>query len=183
MSHKPLRPAALGVRLDALRELTCLAHTVGGVTLRLNRSSHLADDGELLVSYACLGADLSPCQLRAALIYDDLHSPGRLSGGFATVEVVAGLAPLGGGIYQRAHPGAATERWFVTTLAADQIEAAISAFPDTGGFRAVIKPDMELGVNAVCISAEADVPVIELDELTVAVLGAVLVDELTAHLA
>ena len=37
MSPKPLRPTAFGIRLDALRELTCLAHTLPGVTLRLTR--------------------------------------------------------------------------------------------------------------------------------------------------
>lgn len=170
---------AVGAQLDELRELACLAHTIPGVTLRVICQA----GNELLVSYACLGADLDPCQLRAALLADDAHTPGRLAAGITQIEIVAGVASLGGGLYQRTHPGAASERWFVTTLATNAVQELVQGFPDTGGLRAVIKPDPELGVNAVCVGADRDTSASVLDELAVAILGAVLVDELAASLA
>jgi len=153
--------------VTALSELACLAHTVPGVTLRL----WSVGGQELLVSYACLGADLDPCRLRAALLAG--HGVG-----VERIEIVAGVAPLGGGVYQRTHPGAAAERWFVSSLDAGTLAAALAACRDVPGFRTVVKPDPELGVSAVCVVAEPGLSAGELDEVAVELLGTVLVEEL-----
>jgi hypothetical protein len=163
---------------DDLRELAVLAHTVPGVTLRL----HCTSGAELLVSSACLGADLDPCRLRVTLLQE--RAVGRLAAGIARAELVAGLRPLGAGLYQRT--GSAGERWFVSSLAPDAIVAALTddqaGEPRHEGSRTVVRPDPELGLHAVCVSAEHGAPGAELDEASVWVLGRVLVAELTAQL-
>jgi hypothetical protein len=173
------------MRHDDLRELTALAHTVPGVTLRL----HCTSGNELLVSSTCLGADLDPCRLRATLLRE--RGRGHLAAGIDRAELVAGLRPLGAGLYQRA--GAADERWFVTPLAPSTVVAAITDDaedaadqpadePRHAAFHTIVKPDPELGLHTVCVSAGPDSAVAELDEAAVWALGRVLVAELTAQL-
>jgi hypothetical protein len=177
----PIPPPAPPARLDAVREAACLAHTVPGVTLRLQCPA--GDD--VLVSYACLGADLDPCQLRAALMaIDSGRSEPELLWGFqVTVEVVAGLRPLGGGLYQRTQFGL-TERWFVTTLEPDAVVAAVGECPLAAAdqVHVVVKPDLDLGVHAVCVRIDDSAEAGHLDELATWVLGRVLVAELLAGL-
>lgn len=155
------------VTASRLRELTCLTHAVPGVTVRL----WTADGRDVLVSAACLGADLDPCRLRAAVL------AGRHVG-IERIELVSGIAPLGGGLFQRDHPGAASQRWFVSTLDAHRIATTAAACPAADGCRTVIKPDPELGQCAVCVAADAAVPTAVLDEAALRVLAAVLVEEL-----
>ena len=166
------------MRHDNLRELTALAHAVPGVTLRL----HCTSGAELLVSSTCLGADVDPCRLRATLLQP--RASDRLAAGIERAELVAGLRPLGAGVYQRT--SAAGERWFVTALAPAAIVAAIAAEAAGGprheAFHTVVKPDPELGLHAVCVSAAGGAVGVELDEAAVWVLGRVLVAELTAQL-
>src|SRR5688572_26869680 len=107
------------MRHDELRGLTDLAHAVPGATLRL----HCAAGAELLVSSACLGADLDACQLRATLLQSS--AAGRLAAGVDRAEFVGGLRPLGMGMYERTSP--VGERWFVSALAPSLIVAAIEA--------------------------------------------------------
>jgi hypothetical protein len=177
----PTRPPVPPARLDAVREAACLAHTVPGVTLRLQ--CPVGDD--VLVSYACLGADLDPCQLRAALmaIANGRTEPELLWGFEVTVEVVAGLLPLGGGVYQRTQFGL-TERWFVTTLEPDAVVAAVGECPLAAAdqVHVVVKPDLDLGVHAVCVRSDDSAQAGLLDELASWVLGRVLVAELLAEL-
>lgn len=180
MPSTPVAPAA-----PSLREAVCLAHAVPGVTLRLR--SHTGD--ELLVSYVCLGADLDPCHVRQALAHPATPAARQLLARVQRVEFVAGLRPLGAGLYQRRHAGV-TERWFVTTLAPEQAAAALADGPP--GFHSTIKPDRLLGVHAVCLRRDpADrreppagaAAAAALDDAAVRALSALLTAELTAELA
>lgn len=163
-----------------LGEAAILAHTVPGVTLRL----HCRSGAELLVSYSCLGADLDPCRLRATLLHERAFASGRLEAAVARVELVAGLRPLGAGLYER-HAPDADERWFVTTLPAEQVAGALAEGPDR--FHTIIKPDVELGIQAVCVRPVAGLPCApaagELDEAAVWAVSALLTTQLTAELA
>ncbi|HWL44262.1 MAG TPA: hypothetical protein VNQ73_15075 [Ilumatobacter sp.] len=149
------------------------------MTLRL----HCHSGAELLVSYSCLGADLDPCRLRATLLHERVSGVQRLDAAVTRVEIVAGVRPLGIGLYER-HTADADERWFVTTLAAEQVAAALADGPDH--FHTVIKPDPELGVNAVCIRPLAapahQVNAAELDEAAVWAVSAALAAEVATEL-
>jgi hypothetical protein len=167
----------VAVRDDDLRELTTLAHTVAGVTLRL----FCCSGAELLVSANCLGADLDPCRLRATLLQEGARA--RLAAGIDRAELVAGLRPLGAGLYERT--GASAERWFVTALAPSTIVTVLTGDPSRPpheAFHTVVKPDPELGLHAVCVGAVPGTEDAELDEAAVWALGRVLVAELAAQL-
>lgn len=95
---------------------------------------------------------------------------------------MAGLRPLGAGLYER-HTAEADERWFVTTLAADRIAAALADGPSR--LDTVVTPDPGLGLQVVCLRPAADLTgrlaVNELDETAVWALAAVLIAELDAE--
>jgi len=157
-----------------LFELACLAHSIPGVSLRIATPG--GDD--LLVSASCLGADLDPCRLRAALLAARpcdaaWFTPER-------VEVVSGLVHLGGGLYQRSHPQAAAERWFVVALPHERILHLIAGIDDraTDEFDVTLRPDPELGLCAVRVHAAERAQVAQLDDVAFAVLATCLVDEL-----
>lgn len=194
-------------QLDLVREASCLAHVVPGVSLRLP----LANDEHLLVSHVCLGADLDPCQLRSALIADRTHGLRLLTDMIIGAEIVSGLVDLGGGLYQRVWPGVA-ERWFTSTLdsrsltetlcncPAGDVEidlparsgahtALAAGSPTTAADRSldryfdiVIKPDDALGRSAVCVRCLDERAVHSLDEVATRALSACLVAELIGDL-
>lgn len=181
-------------RLDPIREASCLAHVVPGVSLRLP----LANDEHLLVSHVCLGADLDPCQLRSALIADRTHGLRMLTDMIVGAEIVSGLVDLGGGLFQRVWSGAA-ERWFTSTLdpqllaetlcrcPADAHDVERQTQPATGsaqagpaeyGFDIVVKPDEALGLSAVCVRCHDERSAPDLDDVATRALAACLVAEL-----
>lgn len=167
-----------GPRAHPLRETTCLAHSVPSVTLRL----HCRTGAELLVSYSCLGADLDPCRLRATLLHERALGAPRLDAAIERVEIVAGLRPLGAGLYER-HASGVDARWFVSALAPESIVTALTDGPDR--FHTAIKPDPELGVHAVCVRPLAGAVGVtrgELDEAAVWAMSAVLAEELSTQL-
>lgn len=163
--------------LDPIREASCLAHIVPGVSLRLP----LANDEYLLVSHVCLGADLDPCQLRSALIADRNHGLRLLTDMLIGVEIASGLVDLGGGLYQRVGSGV-SERWFTSTLDSNLLADTLRACPSGDAFELVIKPDSALGLSAVCVSCgDADAAPF-LDEAAMRALASCLVAELLADL-
>lgn len=166
-------------RLDPIREASCLAHTVPGVSLRLP----LANDEYLLVSHVCLGADLDPCQLRSALIADRHHGLRLLTDMIIGAEIASGLVDLGGGIYQRVGSGG-SERWFTSTLEPHLLTDTLRAGPAGDAFELLIKPDAALGRSAVCVRcADADAEAAPfLDEAALRALSTCVVAELLADL-
>ena len=162
-----------------LRMAACLAHTVPGVTLTLS-----CERGQrLLVSQVCLGAELDPCALRTALLAPRQPGVPHVTDVVTDVDVTSGLVDLGGGLYERSHPCSPSERWFATTLdhphvaglltGSDAADAAISA---------ALKPDLGLGVCAVCIRSVDERHRGELDELATWALSTCMVAELLADI-
>lgn len=158
---------------DHLREAACLAHTVPGTTLRLVT----AVGQSLLVSRHCLGADLSPCQLRSMLL---CRTGEHLAVAVTRIDLVAGLAHVGGGIHARHGVGGIDERWFVTTLRHEHVEALLATCPVVGTehLDVSLAPDLELGLCAVRLAADAHDPV--LDEAALWSMAACLTDELVS---
>lgn len=164
-----------------LRMAACLAHTVPGVSLVLT----CGHGNEILVSYSCLGAQLDPCQLRAGLLCPGVPGVPRLADVVVRVDVANGLLDLGGGLYERSHPGAASERWFATSLdhalVVDLLRAAPADLPDDA-IGVTVKPDLGLGVCAVCIRCDDPAYHDRLDEVAVWALSTCMVAELLAEI-
>ncbi|HSM65966.1 MAG TPA: hypothetical protein VK860_06660 [Ilumatobacteraceae bacterium] len=165
-------------RLDPIREAACLAHTIPGVSLRLP----LANDESLLVSRACIGADLDPCQLRSALIVDRLHGLRALTELIVGVEIVSGLVDRVGGIHERIAPDGTAERWFTSELGPSALTATLSECPADPCFDIVVKPDLELGLSAVCLRGHGDVSTETMDETAFRAFSSCLVAELLTDL-
>lgn len=152
-------------------ELACLAHTIPGISFRI-----VSPTGEtILVSARCLAADLDPCRLRVALATSRSRPP------FGRVELVSGLVEVGGGLYQRSHPQAAGERWFVVTTPADRLLDVVGRLaldgPAADEIAVTIGPDEALGLCAVRVRAESDAACARIDDLSFSVLAACIVDE------
>lgn len=165
--------------LDPLREATCLAHTIPGVSLRLVTST----GRRLLCSHHCLGADLDPCTLRASLLAAPVdRAMARFVEMFDDVEIAGGLTHLGGGLFDCSTTSSAHERWFATALDEHRIVDLLGDCPiDSDGDDSVgilIKPDAALGVSAVCLVSDDDAGGLALDRLGAWLVGAVLVAEL-----
>ncbi|MGB0113368.1 MAG: hypothetical protein WBP59_09135, partial [Ilumatobacteraceae bacterium] len=175
LMHRSHRPPDR--RLDPVREASCLAHTVPGVSLRLP----LANDESLLVSHVCLGADLDPCQLRSALIVDRDRGLPLLTDMITGAEIVSGLVDLGGGLFQRVSAGTC-ERWFTSTLDPEALTRTLSECPSSDAFDLVIKPDSALGLSAVCVRCLDAEAAPFLDEAATRALSVCLVAELLAGL-
>lgn len=164
---------------DGLREAVALAHTIPGVSLELTM---VVAGQQLLVSDRCLGAQLTPCQLRAALLAapDDTTS-GCFTAMIERVEIRTGIHHVGGGLYECAAHDGRHERWFATSLCPARIITLLEtcAVDDGDGELGVLlKHDEALGVCAVCVMSTADRRHHVLDELAVDLLASVLVDEL-----
>lgn len=156
-------------------ELACLAHTIPGVSIRI-----VAGTGEeVLVSSTCLGAQLDPCRLRMVLASE--RTGARLALTTERVELVSGLVHVGGGLYQRSHPQAAGERWFVVTTSADRLMHIVAELaldgPAADDIEVTIGPDAALGVCAVRVRATSDAAFARIDDLAFAVLAVCVVDE------
>lgn len=164
-------------RLDHVREATCLAHTIPGVSLRLP----LANDEHLLVSHICLGADLDPCQLRTALIVDRERGLPSLAEMIVGAEIISGLVDLGGGLFQRMAAGT-FERWFTSTLEPNSLAKTLRDCPASDAVDLVIKPDSAMGLSAVCVRCHEQEATAFLDEAATRALSACLVAELIAGL-
>lgn len=162
-----------------LRLAAVLAHSVPGVSLRLTS----VDGDQLLVSSACLGAQLDPCRLRNVLVAPSTGE--RFAARISEIEIAAGAVHLGGDLYERAHPGCWGERWFVTMLEHAGVaclagEASFGIPDDAIVVR--LKPDAELGACAVCVECVDRTHLDRLDEVATWLLARCMVGELLAEL-
>jgi hypothetical protein len=140
------------------------------------------------VGYGRLDAQLTPCQLRCALLAGPDPGPGpglpRLVDAITAVEVGAGLDHLGGGLYGRGNGAVGSERWFVSTLTHDEIARLIAAPPQDLAHEecgVTLTPDAELATTTVRVASSATAPPAHparLDEVAFWVLSACLVGEL-----
>jgi hypothetical protein len=137
---------------EAHRLAACLVHAVAGAVAMVATSS-----GErLVVAHHRADATLDPCQLRAALTAPVRPGVPHLADVVTSIEIVGGLVDIGGGLYQRSHPGAHDERWFVTPLAADRVATIVTDCPlrlPDGAVNVRVVADSVLAVSAVCLVA------------------------------
>ena len=161
-------------------EFACLAHTIPGVSFRIAAST----GDTLLVSATCLSAYLDPCRLRTVLASEPTGS--RFARTVERIELVSGLVHVGGGLYQRTHPQASGERWFVVTTPADRLMRLVGELilegPAADEVEVTIGPDEALGVSAVRVRATTDTACARIDDLAFSVLGVCVVDEFLVSL-
>jgi hypothetical protein len=163
---------------DQLRLATALAHCVPGVTLGLR----CMDGTELVVASRRLDAHLGPCQLRAAVLVPARPGTARLAEKIAAVEVRLGLQDLGGGLYRR-HGANGEERWFATSVAHERLSSMLDRCPvdlPDESMTGAVKPDEELGVTVVCVTANHPSVGSHLDAVASWALGVCMVEELLA---
>jgi hypothetical protein len=156
---------------------------VPGTALRLTS----VDGSTAIVSYRRLGAQLDPCRLRASIIAAD-HPTGRFVADVRRIDMLAGLVHVAGGLYQATSTAGTDDRWFVTHLPHEAVVSLLSDCPladrpATDAMEIVVKPDLELGVCAVRVSAVPPAGGLPLDELATWVLTTCLVEELLAEAA
>lgn len=158
------------------RLAACLVHAVAGAVAMVATSS-----GErLLVAHHRIDATLDPCRLRAALAAPARPGVPHLADIVTSIEVVGGLVDIGGGLYQRTHPGAHDQRWFVTPLPAERVAAIAGECPlelPDGAIDVRVVADSALGVSAVCLVAATGFGY-RLDEAAYWLHATCLVDEL-----
>jgi hypothetical protein len=159
---------------------TGLVHSIPGVAIELRRER----GDRLVVAHHRLDADMTPCELRAALIAEQQRGAPRVTETVTSVEVVAGLCDIGVGVYQRTGDHG-EERWFATLLPfehaaslvehcdIDQAEVAV---------RVVLRPDPELGVTVVGLTCSHPAHGWLLDEVTFWVCAACTIHELVHEL-
>jgi hypothetical protein len=173
--RSPHRHASASI--EQLRLAVALAHSVPGVVLdlRCSNGEHVA------VAAGLLGTQLTPCELRCALLAPPEPGLPRLVDAITSVEVAGGVDHLGLGLYARGPAGIGSERWFVTTLSHPRIAELLSQAPaDLPHASCAVRlaPDRALGVTAVGVTATAGAGTGALDEVAYWALAACLVDEL-----
>jgi hypothetical protein len=167
--------ASGGTGRALLRQTIVLAHVADGAELRMRTGA-----GTELVVSRHPAADLTPCQVRAALLAAAL--PGNVDC-FALVEQLelgGSLTDLGGGVFFSSR-GPAPERWFATCLPPDDV-AAMAAANDLGlpadAVTCAVLADPEVAVSAVRIRAGAPGHEDRLDDAARWLHGACVVEEL-----
>jgi hypothetical protein len=165
-------------RLDMFRALACLAHTVPGLTLQGSTTK-----GQMFtVSRQRLGADMSPCEFRAAVVSAGRTGWPRLHEAITDLDVVGGAVELGGGLYQPTHPGAGDARWFVTFLEPSVVQHSVASCPldvNHDDLDVSIRADTDLGTCAVRCTA-GPTRRLRLDEAASWLLAVCLSEELLA---
>ncbi len=138
------RPHPTGGNPDParLREAVVLAHTVDGAELVMTTLN-----GQVLTVGRRPGDDLTPCDLRQALVASCTPGGPDCFRWVTAVEVVGTLLDLGGGLYE-SRPGGAVERWFATSLCPEDVEAVVEACD-------LAVPDEAIGVSLVADEAVA----------------------------
>ncbi|UDY34692.1 hypothetical protein [Dermatobacter hominis] len=135
---------------SVLREAIVLAHTVPGAELRL-----VTDRGELVVGRHPTH-DLSPCELRQALLAGAAPGGADCFRAVRRVELGGSLRDLGGGMYELwPSDGSPAQRWFATTLhPRDIVELVKACDLDVAddAMDAGVATDAPLGISAVKVS-------------------------------
>jgi hypothetical protein len=166
---------AAGPDRALLRQVVVLAHAVPGAELRLH-----AQGGEVLVVSRHPAADITPCQLRHALLSSATTQQTECFSALADVHLGGSLRDVGGGFCHEATRGG-PQRWFATCLHPHDV-ARIAAGIDHGLPKRAIEcgviADVEVGATAVRVRPSSARYEAELERVARALYSACLVEEL-----
>jgi hypothetical protein len=158
-----------------LRQLVVLAHAVPGAELRLH-----AQGGEVLAVGRHPAADLTPCQVRHALLSSASSGHPDCFSALADVHVGGSLRDVGGGFCHQSTRGG-PQRWFATCLHPEDV-ARIAGGIDHGLPKRAIEcgviADVEVGATAVRVRPSSARFEPELERIARALYSACLVEEL-----
>jgi hypothetical protein len=166
---------ATGPERALLRQLVVLAHAVPGAELRLH-----AESGEVLTVGRHPSADLTPCQLRRALLSSGTTEGPACFAALVDLRLGGSLSDVGGGFcHQTTRVG--PQRWFATCLLPEDV-ARIAASIDHGLPRRAIEcaviADVEVGATAVRVRPSSGRFEGDLERVARALYAACLVEEL-----
>jgi len=162
--------------LERLRLAAALGHAVAASELRL-----VTPAGETIVVSAHPGADIDPCAMRRVVRAFACPDNTDHSQRVAAVEFGGSLDHLGGGVYRVAHHGI-EQRWVASLLAPARIaelldDVGLDAVPDEA-LHGCLKPDPELGVTLLVITANDERYLDLLDPIATQAAAAIFVEEL-----
>jgi hypothetical protein len=162
--------------LERLRLSTALAHVVPGATLHLDCHS-----GQAVNVGAHPSADLDACALRKVVIASASPEVPDYSELVRDIKVCGSLQHMGGGVHRRV-VGEVEQRWIATLLTPATVADLLDDCGTNGiphdAMHACLKPDSELAVT--CVSITANDPTFDrmLDEVAARAMSAFLVEEL-----
>ena len=162
--------------LERLRLGTALAHVVPGATLHLRCHS-----GEQVNVGAHPTADLDACALRKVVLASSCPEVPDYSELVSDIEVCGSLQHIGGGVHRRV-VGDVEQRWIATLLCPVTVASLLDACGADGiphdAMHACLKPDGELAVT--CVAITANDPKFDrlLDEVAAQAMSSFLVEEL-----
>ena len=129
---------------------------------------HTADGSVLQASHDPEhGAELTPCDVRAALLVRDCPTWPSVTARIVDVVVRApDLVDLGGGLYGRTCSHGSAQRWFATFLAPASVSRILDECPlDMPELlEASLRPDVELGVVVAVLSSDEPAMTAVLDD-------------------
>ena len=162
--------------LENLRLSTALAHVVPGATLHLSCHS-----GQMVNVGAHPTADLDACALRKVVIASACPDVPDYSQLVSEIKVCGSLQHIGGGVHRRV-VGEVEQRWIATLLSPATVADLLDDCGPNGiphdAMHACLKPDNDLAVT--CIAITANDPKFDrlLDEVAAQAMSAFLVEEL-----
>ncbi len=162
--------------LEQLRLAVALGHGTPGAELRLR-----AAGGETVIVSSHPAADLDHCALRRVVL--DAARPDQPDHGdrITGIEFGGALDDLGGGVFRVAHDGL-EQRRIATLLRPERVAGVVEAIAlderCEESMHACLKPDTDLAVTLVVITADEPGFVTELDEVAARISAAIFVEEL-----
>lgn len=162
--------------LERLRLAAALGHAVPASELRLHTPA-----GETIFVSAHPSADIEPCAMRRVVQAFACPNNTDHSGRVAAVEFGGSLTDLGGGVFRVGRNGM-EQRWVASLLTPDRIaelldDVGLDELPDDA-MHACLKPDLELGVTLLVITANDERYRHLLDDIATQAAAAIFVEEL-----
>ncbi len=162
--------------LERLRLATALVHTVPGASMLL--TCHSCQ--EVRVG-AHLDADLDACAMRKVVIASGRPEVRDYSELVADITVGGTLQHIGGGVHRRVVDGV-EQRWIATLLPPETVAELLDlcgtgSVPDDA-MHACLKPDCDLAVTCVVITANNPQYEHAIDEIAASATSSILVEEL-----
>ncbi len=137
--------------LERLRLATALVHAIPDAEMRLR-----TDQNECVVVSRAPGADIDPCKMRRVVAAMACPHRPELADRVTEVTFGGSVSDLGGGVFaSRSSDG--EHRWVASLLGFPTVSELLSGVGPDGlpdeAMRACLKPDPELGVTVVGITA------------------------------
>lgn len=162
--------------LERLRLAAALGHAVPASELRLHTPA-----GETIIVSAHPAADIDPCAMRRVVCAFACPNNTDYSQRVAAVEIGGSLVDLGGGVFRVGRNGT-EQRWVASLLTPDRIaelldDVGLDKLPDEA-MHGCLKPDPELGVTLLVITANDERYLDLLDHIASRAAAAIFVEEL-----